>query len=197
MNTEYITNWMQSFSEKGNVAIALAIVFGVLSLLLGYRLLKIWVTLIGFVIGAILGGVIAAALGVNNVIVILITIAVGVAVGAVSFWLYRFGVILYVVFMGFIASTNVLAQFVADPKVWWVSVIGVLVGICLAILANRVLRPVVIITTSISGAISVAVNFLPLVKLTNTYLILAAAVVLACAGIAVQFLTTKESKKRR
>lgn len=197
MNTEYITNWMQSFSEQSNVAIALSIVFGILSLLLGYRLLKVWVTLIGFAIGGILGGVLAAALGANNVIVILVTIAAGVAMGAVSFWLYRVGVFIYVAFMGFVAATNLLAQFVADPKVWWVAVIGVLVGICLAILASRILRPVVIIITSISGALSVAVNFLPLVKLTNTYLLLAAAVILACAGIAVQFLTTKESNKRR
>lgn len=188
---------MQSFSEQSNVAIALSIVFGILSLLLGYRLLKVWVTLIGFAIGGILGGVLAAALGANNVIVILVTIAAGVAMGAVSFWLYRVGVFIYVAFMGFVAATNLLAQFVADPKVWWVAVIGVLVGICLAILASRILRPVVIIITSISGALSVAVNFLPLVKLTNTYLLLAAAVILACAGIAVQFLTTKESNKRR
>ncbi|MDD3279405.1 MAG: DUF4203 domain-containing protein [Lachnospiraceae bacterium] len=197
MTTTYISNWLQSFSQKGNVAVAFTIIFGVLSLLLGYRLLKLWVTLIGFVIGAVIGGVAAAALGANNVVIILVTVAAGIAIGVCAFCLYRIGVFLYVGIMGFGAATNILAQFVTDPKVWWVIVIGVLVGICLAILASKMLRPMVIVTTSISGAVSVAANFLPLIKATNTYLILASAVVLACAGIAVQFLTTKESKGRR
>ena len=83
--------------ELGNrvltVAFGLLLVFGILNCVLGYRILRFWMMLFGFGMGAAMGLVVGYISGTESRVLLLIAMAAGgFALGAIAFLVYRAGI---------------------------------------------------------------------------------------------------------
>ena len=193
---EAVNDFMTKFAQ---VAVVFSIAFALLQCFLGYRLLKIWVTVIGFLLGFVLGFFIShTAIGGEAYLPAVIGIAAGVLLALVAFKLYLAGVFL---FCGFVAFAAVRTIPLPDEKVWntVLLVLAIVAFVAAGVLAVKFSRPCIIAITAISGAFN-AVHALktPIPSLAANYALgLVVTVVIAALGIAVQFATTKDLSKRR
>ena len=130
---------------------ALLLVFGVMNCLLGYRLMRFWMMLIGFAIG-----VAAAYFAIRNFglsfesrsVYFGILIGAGAAVALVSFVFYKAGIFLMAAVLG--ASAAIYLIYPTTSASFYLCL---LIGVLMGILAVRYDRPVIIITTSLFGGI--------------------------------------------
>jgi len=123
--------------------------YGILQCYFGYRLFKIILGVIGFIFGALIGAVIVAAAGGERGVVILLSLLFGVGGAYLSIALYFVGVFLVGAGAG-AALVQVLSQGDAGTG-------GVIAGaIVVGIIALVVQKVVIIVSTSLSGAYSIA-----------------------------------------
>ena len=176
-----------------NWLLAVSAVIAVLNCFLGYRLLKLWVTLVGFVIGAVVG-YFATVEYVNNIgIAILTGLLGGMLIGFLAFRVYLLGVFL----ISFVLVFSMFLRIPADSETLMLLVLGggLIVALAVGIAAVKFVRPAVIMITGISGGLGAASDFLMLMKDKEAVHVLGAGVILAVSGILVQFLTTRKEKK--
>ena len=191
-----VSDIMTKFSQ---VAMVFTIVIALLQCFFGYRLLKVWVTIIGFLLGFVLGfGFSAAFIKGEAYLPTVIGIAAGVLLALIAFKLYLLGVF---IFCGFIAFGAVRTIPVSDEGIWKtvLLVLAVAAFVAAGVLAVKFSRPCIIAITAVSGAFQVVHSLQPQIPVlaSNRALSLVTAVVIAALGIAVQFMTTKDEKNRR
>ena len=191
-----VSNIMTEFSQ---VVMVFTVAIALLQCFFGYRLLKIWVAIIGFLLGFALGfGISVTLMKGEAYIPAVIGIVAGILLALVSFKLYLVGVFL---FCGFIAFGAVRTIPVPDEAVWKtvLIVLAVVAFVVAGILAVKFSRPCIIAITAVSGAFHAVhglQTFVPVLA-SNPALGMVTAIVIAALGIAVQFITTKEEKGRR
>ena len=173
---DVLNDFMTKF---GQVAVVFSVAFALLQCFLGYRLLKVWVTVIGFLVGFALG------FGISSVL-IKGEAYLPAVIGLVA---------------GFIAFAAVRTIPLPDEQVWNIvlMVLAVAAFVVAGILAVKFSRPCIIAITAVSGAFN-AVHSLktPIPVLGSNYALgLVVTLVIAALGIAVQFATTKEVSRRR
>lgn len=185
----------------GQIAVAAAVIALILSLLqcfFGYKMLRVWVSLIGYLLGSAIGSGIIANIMENpsKVLIVLVGITAGAFLGILAFKLYMVGVFLYCGLMG--AAIVTLLPFDGHESLQTVQVVLMLVVfIAAGVLAVIFQRYVIVIISSVSGGIQAAKALSLLVpELASSQMTAAAAVVLVILGIAVQLLTTRERKKK-
>ncbi|MCH1983147.1 hypothetical protein MCG98_11275 [Ruminococcus sp. OA3] len=176
-----------------NWLLAVSAVIAVLNCFLGYRLLKLWVTMVGFVIGAVIGYF--ATVGyVNNIgIAILTGMLGGMLIGFLAFRVYLLGVFL----ISFVLVFSMFLRIPSDSETLMLIVLGggLIAAFVAGIAAAKFVRPAVIIITGISGGLGAASDYFMLMKDKEPVHVLGAGVILAVSGILVQFLTTRKEKK--
>ncbi len=186
------------FGENGTIIImALAL----LQCLFGYKFMKSWTLLIGFLIGFIAAYNIALQFIPTPVLYpALIAFLAGVLVAAIAYLVYPVGVFL---FAGFVVDLALL-MIVPTPDTQLLELLIYIVAGVLFVIAGllcaRYRRPVVIVVTAIAGAI-VAMNQIAKLGVgfnVSNYILLAITAGLCALGILVQFLTTmKEGKQEK
>ena len=188
---DVLNDFMTKF---GQVAVVFSVAFALLQCFLGYRLLKVWVTVIGFLVGFALGfGISSVLIKGEAYLPAVIGLVAGILLGLIAFKLYLAGVF---VFCGFIAFAAVRTIPLPDEQVWNIVLMVLAVA---GILAVKFSRPCIIAITAVSGAFN-AVHSLktPIPVLGSNYALgLVVTLVIAALGIAVQFATTKEVSRRR
>lgn len=175
------------------------LIFSLLQCFFGYRLLRWWIRLIGFLIGFVISfGFVSYQWNyISLVIRLLIGIAGGILVGYLAFRLYLVGVFLL---GGAAAAAAVTVGIFGErqPVTWEWIVIGI-VFLAAGILCVKFQRTAIILFTSISGGIQ-AVNALkqlvPEIRgsAINANITLAALIVL---GLLMQFMMTREKSRRK
>lgn len=183
---------MTNARSEGTVAIIITVICGLLTVFFGYKLLKLWITLAGFFIGLILGGGVAGLLKAPTAVIVIAAIVVAVLLAAAAFFFYKVGVFIFSGLMGFTLVTNLILELYTGDSRWWVITIGIVAAVLVGIVAVKFVRPVVIVTSSISGASSIAFTLIPLMGITNFWIILAAGLVIAALGMIWQFKSTEE-----
>lgn len=171
------------------------IVGGFISCFLGYKLLKIWIAIIGFVIGMALGYFLSYKHVSNMAIPILIGFLVGLLIGFVAFRIYKMGVFL----IAFVTTVTFFGQLLAhynEPAWIWLILTLVLASVA-AVVALKFVKPVIIISTALNGAASVVIGVFWLMKIDAEYMLLLSAILLAIVGVIVQFLTNKNTKHEK
>lgn len=163
-------------------AAVLVVVFSLLTCFLGYRLLKLWISIIGFAIGALAGYLIAGCFTETTWILVVAALGLGVILGAISFRIYLVGVFLYATLCGYIFMQQIIGD-----KDWWAIAVCVIAGIGIGLLAINFVRPVMRVSTSVSGGMSASVYGLALFSVTTEIVVYIVAAVLAIAGMIVQF----------
>jgi len=165
------------------------IVFGILSCFLGYKLIRVWMAFVGFVIGMSLGYVLSINHVSNVAIAILIGFVVGVLFGLIAYKVYMLGVFI----IAFVTSFAFVGQLVAyfnEPGWLWLAVTIVL-ALVAAGMSLKFVKPVVIIATALNGAVTVMMGLFRVMNIDAAATMLLASLLLAVLGMMVQFFTNK------
>lgn len=137
----------EQLSMAATGVFGILLVFGILNCVLGYRLLRFWMMLGGFLVGAAIGLFIASTLEVTDKTYYAgIMIITGIFLGIVAFLIYKVGV--------FVLSGGIglsLSIYILHPTTSAVFFICVLIGLGLGTLAVRYSREVIIVSTSLMG----------------------------------------------
>ena len=201
---EYFYNQFPIIEQNNLIVIITALVIALLYVFFGYKLLRVYISLLGFLIGFALGIVICAVFDLSNTTAVIVIICVcAVALAALGFWLYKAGLFVMILLSLFPIILSIVSEFTTiQPVFMWIG--SILFALVLAILAMFFVRPVVIIVTAFSGGLSIAnliINsLLPEIAQVNTVdgariFMLIIGAVIAVLGIYFQFVTTKPAAK--
>ena len=201
---EYFYNQFPIIEQNNLIVIITALVIALLYVFFGYKLLRVYISLLGFLIGFALGIVICAVFDLSNTTAVIVIICVcAVALAALGFWLYKAGLFVMILLSLFPIILSIVSEFTTiQPVFMWIG--SILFALVLAILALFFVRPVVIIVTAFSGGLSIASlvvnNLLPEIAQVNTtdgarIFMLIIGGVIAVLGIYFQFVTTKPAAK--
>ena len=201
---EYFYNQFPIIEQNNLIVIITALVIALLYVFFGYKLLRVYISLLGFLIGFALGIVICEVFDLSNTTAVIVIICVcAVALAALGFWLYKAGLFVMILLSLFPIILSIVSEFTTiQPVFMWIG--SILFALVLAILAIFFVRPVVIIVTAVSGGLSIAnliINsLLPEIAQVNTVdgariFMLIIGAVIAVLGIYFQFVTTKPAAK--
>ena len=109
--TEYLNQiTASSFSIFGMIFLGLAL----LNCFLGYRLKKLWISMIGFLLGIAIGAGITALFSENKTVILAAGLVVGILVALLSFRLYLIGVFFYAVLSAYPLIAGLIGK-----ELWW------------------------------------------------------------------------------
>ncbi len=175
-------------SQVGILALGIGAAFSFTQCFFGYKLRKLWITCVGFLVGFGIGLVGGAFLIPPSDYVLLFAVLIGIVLGLLAALaavkLYHAGMFLYSFFIVLAA----VAGLFPDKLSWLGLLAGLAAGIAAGVLTLRFLRPFVICTTAIGGGLSGAQQLLSLCGVTSLPVILCAGGVAALLGLVVQFL---------
>lgn len=183
----------QKFLQQ-NMGVSIAgVVLGLLICFLGLKLIRVLAALAGFLAGGILGIVVSQMLGLQEMPFLVVTLVAAVIVAVLSAALYRFGVFLWVCYLGI--STGLLLMD-SDSIVLMIVCIGA--GLLLAILASIFLDPLIIIVSALTGGFLAGASIAGLAGFEDHFLITCViGAALAILGLAVQFLMKSREVGRK
>ena len=171
--------------------LAATIVVGLLIGFLGWKIVRVWAALAGFVLGFILGVLISAFAGLSGTGVLAAGFITSVVLAVLAAVLYRVGVFLIV-----LLSVCSLAIQILDPQN------GILLAVCLvialvaAILSVRYVSVLTIFVTGIYGAVVAGTAVFELLPVSGELIRILICIILAAGGIAVQLLLESRKQKK-
>ena len=178
-------------TQNAVAVLAATIMIGLLIGFLGWKIVRVWAAVAGFVLGFILGVLISAFAGLSGPGVLAVggITAVGLAVLAAA--LYRVGGFLFV-----LLSVCSLAIQILNPQN------GILLAVCLvialvaAILSVRFVSVLTIFVTGIYGAVVAGNAVYELLPVSGELIRVLICIILAAGGIAVQLLLESRKQKK-
>lgn len=186
---------VRGMEELSSIAVgffSVLLVFGVLNCLLGYRLLRFWMMLGGFGVGAGIGLFFASTLEISGSrwIYVGIMAAAGVLLGTIAFLSYKIGV--FVLGAGIGAALSI---YILHPTTSFIFFLCLLIGVGLGSLAVRYSREVLIVSTSLMGGVMAGFSLAKIGEMEEfPYGILMSAG-FAALGMLIQFATNKRPGK--
>lgn len=211
---------MAEFFNLVTVYLIVQVVLAILYCFWGYRFMRTLIGVYGFLIGSLLCLVISLACGASITLAIILSIVAGLVIGGIAFSLYSVGIFFVGAFWGLSLSSFVLSfASVSSDSVLGI-IITVLTALVLGILALKLRRPFLIVSTSFSGGSNLAMyggffllNFsnlsglgehelshfvqatLPNFIAANQTGLAIASLIFGVLGILIQFLATAKNKK--
>lgn len=166
----------------------LSLIFYFAEALFGYRLIRSWISALGFLFGAVIGFRITEALTGKTSYAVAGALIGGLLLSLLSYRVYLVGVFL-------IAAYGVyqIAQALLPLTGIVLTVVSVLLGLAAAYLAVKYMRPAIIAITAFHGGI-MAGKCLPLFfSLPSGQSALTIGLILGLAGMLVQFVTSRKA----
>ena len=187
MNMIENTRTIPTVNDISMIRFAILFVFGVINCILGYRLLRFWMMLCGFIIGAGAGFGVAYSGGVTEkYMYAVIMVGIGVLVAVIAFVSYKIGI--------FILGAGIgigLGIYIFHPTSSLVFFFCLLLGAGLGVLAMRQAREVLIVGTSLLGGAMAGVSAAKLGGLADFPYGLGMSAGIAILGMLVQFATNR------
>lgn len=179
------------------VGLMFGLLFGALNCFMGYRLVRLWTALGGFVMGAGIGFFLGSRFLEESWGIWAATLAVGLIAGMLAYQIYLVGAFL----LGWLLTVSITISLVrpmeiGDKQKLALMAGGALLGLVVGVLIVAFSRPIIILATGISGAASMASGMGGILG-WSAALVTGLTGLLAVAGIAVQFFTGTGKKKRR
>lgn len=198
----------------------ISLLFAAAECFFGYKLKRVWASVIGFLLGFLVGCIAAGALFSQNTYAVILTLTGGLILGIIgavtAFFFYRIGMFIYIGISAFsfvyslidvffsaegtsreIKIQNIL-QLNFDGIHWGALITALVLGILAGILTLIFTRNIVIFTTAFSGGIEVTrILFKEIIMVDHLWLIICFAAVIICFGLLIQFNTTKKYKAHR
>ena len=182
--TEYLNQiTASSFSIFGMIFLGLAL----LNCFLGYRLKKLWISMIGFLLGIAIGAGITALFSENKTVILAAGLVVGILVALLSFRLYLIGVFFYAVLSAYPLIAGLIGK-----ELWWEIALSVIAALLIGLLAVNFVRPVLIIVSAVGGGMQVSQIIMGWIAMENPWGLYGVAAGLALLGMLVQFRSSRE-----
>ena len=164
----------------------ISLIIGAIECFAGFKIMKAMMAIWGFFIGAMLG-VVIGVLADSTALGVILVIVFGVTLAVLSFKFYLAGIFILTAFL------TTIALYIMFENIF----IALLLAIGVGILAIYFVKPVVIVTTAISGAgiiLSSAYLMMDLGMNGSPVVTVILWIPIALAGIAVQYITTQKIK---
>ena len=182
--TEYLNQiTASSFSIFGMIFLGLAL----LNCFLGYRLKKLWISMIGFLLGIAIGAGITALFSENKTVILAAGLVVGILVALLSFRLYLIGVFFHAVLSAYPLIAGLIGK-----ELWWEIALSVIAALLIGLLAVNFVRPVLIIVSAVGGGMQASQIIMGWIAMANPWGLYGVAAGLALLGMLVQFRSSKE-----
>lgn len=193
---------MEVLTKYGEIARAAAamttllavckVLLGLLNCFLGYKLLKVWVSLCGFFIGLTMGLLAVPRFTQESSAVGWISLGIGVVSGILAYEIYFVGVFA----VGWLMTVSLCFSLgrvlvLDDKKKIFLLVAGALVGIFVGVLLVIFARPSIILFTAVSGGFSVSSGLFGLLHWETPLYLFLAGICLTVCGMGIQWKTTK------
>lgn len=174
---------MQIAGTFSMILFGVVLVFGLMNCILGYRLLRFWMMLFGFFMGAGFGVFMASQLGVSDKMVYVAAgVGTGVVLAIISFAVYKAGI--YIMGAGIGLSLTI---YIIHPTTSFSFFICLLTGVVLGFLAMRYEREVIIVGTSILGGVLSGFSIAKLAKMDEIPFGIIFSIGCALVGMLIQF----------
>lgn len=169
------------------IVFGVLLIFGIINCILGYRLLRFWMMLFGFFIGAGLGFGASFFMGVaDQTTRLMISVGVGVALAVIVFLSYKVGIFV----MG--AGLGIgIAVYVLHPTSSLVFFFCLLAGVGLGSLAMKWAKEVIIVGTSLLGGAMAGMSLAKLGGLSDFPYGIGLSAAFAALGMLIQFATNR------
>ena len=181
------TRTIPSVSSISMIGFAVLLIFGIINCVLGYRLLRFWMMLCGFVIGAGIGFGIAFSSGVTEkYMYAAFMVGTGIVIAVIAFVSYKIGL--------FILGAGIgigLGIYVFHPTTSLVFFFCLLLGVGLGVLAMKQARVVLIVGTSLLGGAMAGFSAAKLGGLADLPYGLGLSAGFALLGMVIQFATNR------
>lgn len=184
-------------TQLGNIPVWITVIMiaaAALNCFMGYRLMKFWIAVIGFAAGGMLGYFICAEFVNNLGYAILAGFLAGLVLAFIAYKIYLLGVWI----LAFIMTVQLAGRIQVDKEYWQVIILiaGVFLAVVIGFLAIKFVRPVIIISSGLSGAVTAVTEILKLTGNDSRIVMLTGIGIVAALGILVQFKTTKKRRRR-
>lgn len=147
---------------QSTIVLTVIIGCGVILGVFGLKLSRIWSAFIGFVLGIGVGSLIVMAASLSEMASLGVLLGFAVVLAVVFCIFYKIGMFFYL-----IAVTTGLAALLAGSTAILVIGVGALIGLIFAILSTKWFDPIVIIVTSLEGAIAAGGAIVRLLRLNQ------------------------------
>lgn len=180
-----------------------SMVFAALNIFLGYRLKRLWSTLIGVGVGFFFGLILGVAIWETMTAGIIAGVILAVIFGAIAFFIYKAGIFL-------LCGVSAMSLFYPSVSSLLENhtlavILSVAIGIIIGVLSIIFMRPIIIFSTAIGGSFSFAQSLFALFPAATlggakifglSWPIWLVGSLFAVIGIVVQFVTTKNHGKK-
>lgn len=179
---------MQTLNRISQILYMGILLFGLLNALLGYRLLRFWVMLGGFAVGAVVGGVAAHHFQMDDYMIIGCAAAGAIILAAVAFLIYKAGIFILCASIGWGAGI-----YLVHPTTSLSFFLCILFGVGLGVLGVRFAKPVIIAGTSVQGGMTAGLAAAQLLEWKRVPYGFIAGIAIAGLGILIQTITNRSS----
>lgn len=163
------------------------LIFGIMNCILGYRLMRFWMMLGGFFVGAALAFVSVYTMGTETKSTYMIAVLVtGIIFAVIAFLIYKAGVFILAAGIGW-----TLSIYFIHPTSSAVFFACILIGIALGSLAVKYCREVIIVTTSLCGGVMAGVSLAKIGSLADFPYGFGLSAGFAVLGMLIQFAINK------
>ena len=187
MNIAYRVRDMQIAGTLSMVLFGVVLVFGIMNCVLGYRLLRFWMMIFGFLIGAGIGLFAIHQIGFGEKMYYAVgMIGVGLVLAILSFAVFKAGIFIMGAGIGL-----TITVYIIHPTTSFSFFICLLAGVGLGMLALRYEREVIIVGTSILGGILSGFSAAKLAKMEEIPFGIIFSIGFALVGMLIQFAINK------
>jgi len=200
--SELLTNYhdlAQNVKNALSVVGVFTVIFGILQCFLGYKLFKFWCGLIGLLFGGMLGLFIAASgvfsgSAIAGVIGLLVVVLLAIIGAYAAFRLYLAGLFIYAFFAAFLVGFFLFA-IITDSTILGLYA-GFIAGVVFGVIAVIHHRFWIIVTTSVSGGMTVGSSLVMVLQSTDSPWVYIMPVLFIIAGFIVQTQTVKKGASK-
>ena len=187
MNIAERIRGMQELSTIAMGFFGVILLFGIVNCLLGFRLLRFWMMLFGFLIGAGAGFALVYSSGTGETYIYLAAMAaLGIILAVTSFLIYKAGIFILGAGIGLVLSIYIL-----HPTTSFIFFVCILIGVGIGTLAMRYAREVIIVGTSLLGGVLAGYSLAKLGNMEEIPFGIGFSIGFAILGMLIQFATNK------
>lgn len=174
-------------------SVYLSIALALLTCFFGFRLRRLWYSLLVFALGALLGFAVSKLFLPEKLwLCLLIGLGVGLLAAGFTFRIYK--AVVFV--LAFCCVFALVGEVLGDIRPVLSVIAAVVLGVLAGILAARFQYPLIVILTSVTGGWRAASGLRRVIPAMTPQFMLILAGVLIAAGLIVQFVTTKNLAKK-
>ena len=169
------------------IVFGIVFVFGLTNCILGYRLLRFWMMIFGFCIGAGIGFFLVYRVGTEEKAYYMAAmLGIGVVMAVLAFMIYRAGIFILGAGLGLFLSIYLI-----HPTSSFSFFLCILIGVGIGVLALRYDREVIIVGTSFLGGVTAGLSLAKLLAMDQIPYGILFGAAFAILGMLIQFAINK------